>query len=132
MPDKTGRRINLSRTLRQRQTHAERFLWAKLRNRQLKGVKFRRQQPLGPYIVDFISFEKKIIVEVDGGQHNTPSPYPSPVEGEGKTRDRERDAWLKERGYLVLRFWNNDLLANMDGVLEKIVENLSSPLEGAD
>jgi very-short-patch-repair endonuclease len=61
-----------------------------------------------------------------------PSPYPSPVEGEGKTRDKERDAWLKERGYRVLRFWNNELLANMDGVLEKIMENLSSPLEGED
>ena len=132
MLDKTERRINLGRGLRQRQTDAERLLWAKLRNRQLKGVKFRRQQPLGPYIVDFISFEKRIIVEVDGGQHNTPPPYPSPVEGKGKTRDREREAWLKERGYRVLRFWNNELLANMDGVLEKIVENLSSPLEGED
>jgi very-short-patch-repair endonuclease len=64
------RQIALARKLRQSQTDAEKALWAKLKNKQLEGVKFRRQQPLGSYIVDFISFERKIIVEVDGGQHN--------------------------------------------------------------
>ncbi len=78
-------------------------------------MKFRRQQPLGPYIVDFVSFKRKVIVEVDGGQHN---------EREGKERDKERAAWLKERGYQVLRFGNNEVLANIEGVLEKIDEVL--------
>jgi|GEM_PF-341515 len=147
------REVARARELRQRQTDAERALWARLKGRQLKGVKFRRQQPLGPYIVDFVSFEEKMVIEVDGGQHNvysSPSPLPSPVEGEGASspegeppsafpssvkgeggrRDEEREAWLKERGYRVLRFWNNEVLTNIEGVLERIGESLSSPLEG--
>jgi len=87
----------------------------KLRDRQLEGVKFRRQQPMGSYIVDFASFERKLIVEIDGGQHN-----------EGKTRDgdEERTIRLKERGYRVMRFWNNEVLTNLEGVLERIKEAL--------
>jgi very-short-patch-repair endonuclease len=105
----------LARKLRRRQTEAERSLWMGLRNRQLKGVKFRRQQPIGPYVVDFVSIEKRLIVEVDGGQHNE----------EGiKGKDEERTLWLKGQGYQVLRFWNNEVLTNMEGVLEKIRENL--------
>jgi len=109
------RQIALACELRQSQTDAEKALWARLRNKQLQGVKFRRQQPLDPYIVDFVSFERKIIVEVDGGQHN---------EREARERDKERAAWLKGGGYQVLRFWNNEVLRNMEGVLEKIVEVL--------
>ena len=109
------RQIALARRFRQSQTDAEKALWARLKNKQLESVKFRRQQPLDPYIVDFVSFVRKIIVEVDGGQHN---------EREGKKRDKKRAAWLKENGYQVLRFWNNEVLMNMEGVLEKIEEAL--------
>ena len=84
-------------------------------NKQLEGVKFRRQQPLGAYIVDFVSFERRIIVEIDGGQHN---------EEEVSKGDEGRTTRLKERGYQVLRFWNNEVLVNMEGVLEKIREVL--------
>ena len=135
---KSPTQITLAHELRQSQTDAEKALWARLRNKQLEGVKFRRQQPLGRYIVDFISFERKIIVEVNGGQHNEPSPFegegissPSPggreLEGGGfsmRERDEERTAWLKHRGYRVLRFWNNDVLMNMEGVLERMKEAL--------
>ena len=109
------RQAGLARQLRRSQTDAEKALWARLRNKQLEDVKFRRQQPLGRYIVDFLSFERKIIVEVDGGQHN---------EREASERDQQRTAWLKERGYRVLRFWSNEVLVNMEGVLEKIREVL--------
>jgi uroporphyrinogen-III synthase len=84
------RQIALVRKLRQSQTDAEKALWARLKNKRVEGVKFRRQQPLGSYIVDFVSFERKIIVEVDGGQHN---------EREARERDEQRAVWLKERGY---------------------------------
>ena len=118
---KRKEQIAFARELRQRQTDAERALWTRLRSKQLEGVKFRRQQPIGPYIVDFASFGKRLIVEIDGGQHNEPSP----LEGEGRVRgDEERTRWLKERGYQVLRFWNNEVLMNMEGVLERIREAL--------
>jgi len=110
------KKAGLARQLRRSQTDAEKALWARLRNKQLEDVKFRRQQPLGTYIVDFVSFERKIIVEVDGGQHN---------EREARGRDEQRAAWLNERGYQVLRFWNNEVLVNMEGVLERIREVLS-------
>ena len=104
-----------ARGLRQGQTDAERALWAKLRNRQLEGVKFRRQQPMGRCIVDFASFERKLIIEIDGGQHN---------EDEIHGRDEERTARLEERGYRVIRFWNNGVLTNLEGVLQRITEVL--------
>jgi very-short-patch-repair endonuclease len=104
-----------ARGLRQRQTDAEKALWVKLRNRQLQRVKFRRQQPMGSYIVDFVSFERRLIVEIDGGQHN---------EDKRKKRDAERTTKLEESGYRVIRFWNNEVLVNLEGVLEKIQEAL--------
>ena len=110
------KKAGLARQLRRSETDAEKALWARLRNKQLEDVKFRMQQPLGTYIVDFVSFERKIIVEVDGGQHN---------EREARGRDEQRAAWLNERGYQVLRFWNNEVLVNMEGVLERIREVLS-------
>ncbi|MDO8612107.1 MAG: endonuclease domain-containing protein [Dehalococcoidia bacterium] len=105
----------VARKLRREQTEAERLLWSRLRNRQLENVKFRRQQPLGPYVVDFVSLEQTLVVEVDGGQH---------AGGEMRRRDGERTTWLEERGYHILRFWNNEVLANLDGVLETIREAL--------
>jgi very-short-patch-repair endonuclease len=93
----------------------EEHRWLRLRNRQIEGVKFRRQQPMGSYIVDFASFERKLIIEIDGGQHN---------EERIKERDEERTTRLKERGYEIIRFWNNEVLTNMEGVLERIMEAL--------
>jgi very-short-patch-repair endonuclease len=80
------------------------------------GYKFRRQEPIGSYIVDFICQEEKIIIEVDGGQHSAE-----------REKDFERDRWLKEQGYKVLRFWNNEVLTNINGVLEVIWNNLEHP-----
>ncbi len=102
-----------AQSLRKRQTDAETFLWRHLRNRDLGGHKFRRQIPLGPYVVDFVCFDAKLIVEADGGQHAD------------SARDRERDAYFHERGYRVLRLWNTDILKNIDGaltVIEQAVE----------
>ena len=99
-----------ARSLRQRQTDAETRLWRHLRNRALSGFKFRRQVPLGPYVVDFVSFEAKLIVEPDGGQHADNS------------EDKVRDAYFVARGYRVLRYWNTDLLKDVDSVLIMIDE----------
>jgi very-short-patch-repair endonuclease len=103
----------LSRRLRQNATRVETILWNQLRSKQIEGLKFRRQQPIGGYIVDFVSFEKRLVVELDGGQHAV-----------SRGKDRERDRLLTEAGYKVLRFWNNDVLQNLPGVLETIRKNL--------
>ena len=103
------------RELRRNQTEAEKILWMKLRNRQVNGVKFRRQQPIGPFIVDFVSLEKKLVIEVDGGQHNLSPTINS---------DQNRTAYLEEQGFEVLRFWNNDVMKNIESVLERISEIL--------
>jgi len=99
----------LSRSLRTNQTDVERLLWERLRNRRLIGTKFRRQQTIGPYIVDFICFEMKLIVELDGSQHAQNVAY-----------DTRRTALLESQGFRVMRFWDNEALSNMDGVLEYI------------
>jgi very-short-patch-repair endonuclease len=104
-----------ARQLRQNPTDAERLLWRKLRLWQVEGFKFRRQQPLGRYIVDFVCLEKRLIIEIDGGQH-----------AENANYDTERDAWLRDQGFVVLRFWNNDVLKNMDGVMEQVIKSLKS------
>jgi len=112
---KNKEQVGFARELRQRHTDAEKAVWMKLRNRQLEGVKFRRQQPVGPYIVDFASFERKLIVEIDGGQHD---------EERTKGRDGERTMGLKERAYRIMRFWNNEVPTNPEGVLERVREAL--------
>jgi len=112
---KSKEQVGFARELRQKYTDAEKALWMKLRNRQLEGVKFRRQQPIGSYIVDFASFERSLIIEIDGGQHN---------EDRTKGRDEERTIRLEERGYRIIRFWNNEVLTNPEGVLEKIRKTL--------
>jgi len=94
--------------LRRDMTGAEKKLWYSIRRKQL-GVKFRKQQPLGRYIVDFVCFEKKMIIEIDGGEHF-----------ENKD-DEIRDEWFKRQGYKILRFWNNDVLTNTDGVIQLII-----------
>jgi len=93
--------------LREQMTDAERRLWARLRNRQLDGFKFRRQASLGPFIVDFLCIEARLIVEVDGGQHSA-------------ERDAARTAWLTEESYRVVRFWNHEVIENIEGVLQAI------------
>ena len=98
-----------ARALRQNLTDAERKLWAALRRNAL-GVGFRRQHPIGPYIVDFVCLDRKLIVEADGGQH---------AEAQA-AHDAERTSWLEARGYVVMRFWNDEILTNLEGVLEVI------------
>jgi very-short-patch-repair endonuclease len=100
---------SLAKKLRRNSTHAEKVLWNRLRTKQLEGIKFRRQQPIEGIIVDFVSFEKGIVIEVDGGQHAT-----------GKANDLDRDRFLAKSGYRVLRFWNNEVLENLEGVLNVI------------
>jgi very-short-patch-repair endonuclease len=97
-----------ARRLRRDPTDAERKLRRQLRARSLADHKFVRQEPIGPYVVDFVCRERQLVIEVDGGQHAE------------SQRDAVRDRWLGEHGYRVLRFWNNDVLGNMDGVLETI------------
>src|SRR4051794_9730961 len=94
-----------ARSLRKNATEAEQRLWRHLRGRYLEAFKFRRQRPVGPYIVDFICMECGLIVEVDGGQHAEVR----------KSYDEQRDAYLHRHGYRVLRFWNNDVMANIEG-----------------
>lgn len=99
--------------MRRNFTDAEMKLWKRLRNRQTVGEKFRRQQPIGKYIVDFVCPERKLVVEVDGGQH-----------GEQVSYDNERTAWLESEGYRILRFWNNEVLEDVEIVLDVIVRAL--------
>jgi very-short-patch-repair endonuclease len=106
------RSTQLSRKLRANQTDAETRLWYRIRSRQISGYKFVRQEPIGSYICDFVCREVQLVIEVDGGQHL-----------ESK-RDELRDGYLAGKGYRVLRFWNHDVLANIDGVLETIDEAL--------
>jgi len=109
------KQVQRARRLRHASTEAEKLLWQKLRARQLGGAKFRRQTPIGPYIVDFVSFEHKLVVEIDGGQHNASA---------GRQHDLKRTAWLESQGFQVLRFWNNQVLANLEGVLERTLQEL--------
>jgi very-short-patch-repair endonuclease len=102
-----------ARKLRSETTDAESHLWRALRNRQLNGFKFKRQVPFGPYIVDFICMEAKFIVEADGGQHAV---HMEAVE--------VRTKYFVENGYQALRFWNNNVLLNLEGVLETIASEL--------
>ncbi len=97
-----------ARRLRRDSTQAEQKLWRYLRARSLGGFKFVRQKPIGPYIVDFVCREKRLVIEVDGGQHADNS------------RDAVRDRWLMEHRYRVLRFWNNEVLENIEGVWDTI------------
>ncbi len=98
-----------ARRLRADQTEVEKRLWLRLRDRGMLGLKFRRQVPLGPYVADFVCAERALIVELDGGQH-----------GSSEARDDRRTAWLESRGWRVVRFWNNEVGENIDGVLHAI------------
>jgi very-short-patch-repair endonuclease len=113
----------LTRQLRVRQTETEAILWSKLRDRKFEGTKIRRQQQINSYIVDFVSLEEKIIIEVDGGQHN---------EEASIKKDDLRTNTLEKEGYQVLRFWNSDVTDNLDGVLNKIKEALDNIREARE
>ncbi len=104
------------RHLRSNPTDAERHLWYRLRLRQLAGFKFRRQRPIGPYVCDFVCLEASLVIELDGSQHVMQAAY-----------DEARDRFLRERGYRVLRFWNHDVLARTESVIETIFEALRRP-----
>ena len=100
---------NNARSLRENLTDAERRLWRALKHRQIDEAKFRRQAPIGKFIVDFVCFERGIVIEIDGGQH-----------ADQTVHDDQRTRWLESQGFCVLRFWNNDVLVNTDGVVETI------------
>ena len=106
--------VRIARRLRIDQTNAETALWNRIRNRQIDGYKFVRQLPLAGFICDFVCREKCLVIEVDGGQHNE------------SVNDAIRDRRLAEEGYRVLRFWNNDVLGNVDGVLAEIQRELTT------
>ncbi len=111
---------SLTKALRKNQTDAEKRLWSHLRNRQQSGCKFRRQHEIGHYIVDFVCLEKKLIIELDGGQHANQTRY-----------DSQRSAFLELLGYTVIRFWDNEVLTQTQNVLEAIhktlIDNPSPP-----
>jgi len=106
-------RADIARRLRRSQTDAERVLWFRLRDRRLAGLKFKRQVPVDRFVVDFACADAKLIIELDGGQHD-----------QNRQRDVNRTEVLEAMGYLVLRFWNNDVLRNTDGVLEEILNTI--------
>ena len=107
------RKYALARTLRKNTTKEERILWQLLRNRQFFGLKFRRQFPIGKYIVDFVCESIKVVIELDGGQHNEP---------ENILLDEERTKFIENQGYKVIRFWNSDINKNISGVYDKLLE----------
>jgi very-short-patch-repair endonuclease len=108
-----GQRKN-ARAMRRIATDAERRLWLLLRDRRLDGIKFRRQVPFGPYILDLVCFERKVVIEVDGGQHGA------------SEADKIRDARLRVEGFQVVRYWNNDVLKNPEGILTDLLARLEA------
>jgi very-short-patch-repair endonuclease len=116
MLHRTSNNSKKAKSLRKNMTEEERILWSKIRNKQIGNIKFRRQEPIGNYIVDFVSFEKKLIIEIDGGQHNT---------SKNIEYDTKRTKYLKEMGFDIIRFWNKDIRNNIEGVITKIVEHIS-------
>ena len=105
--------LSRAKAMRRGATPAERRLWSLVRNGRLSGYKFRRQYPLGPYIVDFICISKRLVVEADGGQHMEDAHY-----------DAARSKWLALRGYRVVRFWNNEVLTQTEAVAERLLQEL--------
>lgn len=106
----------IAKDLRNNTTDTESFLWQRLRGKRFENLKFKRQQPIGNFIVDFVSLEKKLVIELDGGQHM-----------DNMDEDQARDQWLKAQGFNVLRFWNNEVLTNVESVLKTIQRQVSQP-----
>ena len=116
--------LPFARSLRSNQTDAENLIWRHLRAGRLDGHKFKRQQPLGSYIVDFVCFEGLLVIELDGGQH-----------ADAIEKDAARSRWLESQDFTVLRFWNNEVMRNIEGVLMRVMEALPpspqpSPIKG--
>ncbi len=114
----TKKSLEYSKELRKNMTPAEQILWYYLRNRQLAGLKFRRQEAFDKYILDFVCFEKKLVIELDGGGH---------LEDKQKEHDIERDKFIEQNGYKVLRIYNNEVINNIEGVIEYILQNIETP-----
>ena len=112
-PDSTRSTFTNARALRREMTEAERALWRRLRRQQFLDARFRRQVPIGPYVADFACLKAKLIVEIDGSQHVEAAAY-----------DARRDAFLAREGFKVLRFWNNDVVARADSVMDVIFQAL--------
>jgi very-short-patch-repair endonuclease len=112
---RNGLSIQRAKTLRSAMTNAEIHLWQRIRQRQIAGLRFRRQVPIAEYIVDFACVERKIVIEIDGSQHMD------------RDSDRYRDQQLSSRGWQVLRFWNNEVLVRTDAVLEAIYQAVKKP-----
>lgn len=110
-PERAGR----ARSLRREMTFAEQRMWNALRSKQINHLRFRRQHPIGPYIADFACISAKLIIEIDGGQHQEQAAY-----------DERRTAFLQQQGWRVLRFWSNDVLSNLEGVLAKVANALTA------
>lgn len=104
----------IARSLRSNQTEAEKLLWSKLRNRQFMNLKFRRQVAMEGYVVDFACFERRLIIELDGGQHNE------------SAKDRDRSDVLESKGFIVKRYWNNDVMNNLEGVFRDLTDTLNT------
>jgi very-short-patch-repair endonuclease len=120
--ESSSRTKSLAKTLRRKQTDVEKRMWAVLRDRRFDGVKFRRQVPIGNYIADFLCYEARLIVELDGSQHGD------------SIRDAVRDDWLRSNGYRVLRFWNTDVTLTRNAVIQTIwaeLQTQQAPSSGA-
>ena len=102
-----------ARALRQNMTDAERSIWQSLRSLQINGHRFRRQVPFGPYIADFVCHDPRLVIEIDGGQHHRLSPT-----------EAKRTRFMEDQGYRILRFWNNEVLSNLEGVCAMIARAL--------
>jgi len=105
---------SFAKNLRHNQTDTEKKLWRCLRSREFQGVKFRRQQPVDSYIVDFCSFEKRLVVELDGGQHT-------------QEKDSKRTEYLEKSGFRVIRVWDNEIINNLESVLEYLRQQILTP-----
>ncbi|MDA0835877.1 MAG: endonuclease domain-containing protein [Planctomycetota bacterium] len=113
--------IEFVRTLRQQQTDAEQLMWMLLRNRRFLGLKFRRQHPFTPYVLDFYCESLKLGIELDGGQHNTP---------EARQYDLDRSRYLADRGVKLVRFWNHEVLTDFETVVEAIALHADKIMKG--
>ena len=115
MRGKNQKHVERARSLRRALTPTEFALWTRIRDRQLGGFKFVRQEPIDRYYVDFVCRERGLIIELDGGQHSD------------RLKDKQRDSDLGTLGYRVIRIWNNDVIENLDGVLQTLLSELEKP-----
>ena len=115
--ERAGVRVERARQLRHAQTDAETLLWKHLRDRQMLGLKFRRQRPIGPYFADFACLDVALVIELDGGQHG---------ESQAVAHDLRREAFMRQAGFTTLRFWNHEVLTQTEAVLERILQTLQT------